>query len=91
MAGARSITPLTRWSQVTHYYFEDCIYYTPALSDEIVGRLHRRDLVSISDGLPRPNSYLGEPVITPPRLPLHRRVMRADRIEQIQWRLYAAC
>jgi hypothetical protein len=22
----------TRWSQVTHYYFRDCIYYTPAFS-----------------------------------------------------------
>jgi len=23
----------TRWSQVTHYFFEDCAYYTPLLSD----------------------------------------------------------
>ncbi|WCM25710.1 phytanoyl-CoA dioxygenase family protein [Sphingomonas sp. QA11] len=53
---------LTRWSQVTHYYFDDCIYYTPAFSDEAVGRLHLRDLISISDGQPRPNAYLGEAV-----------------------------
>lgn len=53
-------TTLTRWSQVTHYYFDDCIYYTPAFSDESIGQLALRDLESISDGLPRPNSYLGE-------------------------------
>lgn len=53
---------LTRWSQVTHYYFDDCIYYTPAFSDEALGRLDLRDLESISDGQPRPNLYLGEAV-----------------------------
>ena len=51
---------LTRWSQVTHYYFEDCTYYTPAFSDEAIGRLHLREIVSISDGRPRPNLYLGQ-------------------------------
>jgi hypothetical protein len=53
---------LTRWSQVTHYYFDECIYYTPAFSDEALGRLDLRNLTAISDGLPRPNTYLGEPV-----------------------------
>ncbi len=53
---------LTRWSQVTHYYFDDCIYYTPAFSDEPLGRLELRNLVAISDGKARPNTYLGEPV-----------------------------
>ena len=56
---------LTRWSQVTHYYFDDCIYYTPAFSDEALGRLQLRDLVAISDGMPRLNRYLGEIVETP--------------------------
>jgi hypothetical protein len=56
---------LTRWSQVTHYYFEDCIYYTPAFSDELLGRLQLREIISISDGLPRRNAYLGE-VLQPP-------------------------
>jgi hypothetical protein len=72
---------LTRWSQVTHYYFNDCIYYTPAFSDEALGRLQLRDLVSVGDGEPRPNTYLGEPIILPhserPRAPLHRRVICA--------------
>lgn len=56
---------LTRWSQVTHYYFEDCIYYTPAYSDEALGKLMLRDLVDISDGTPRENSYQGEVIELP--------------------------
>jgi hypothetical protein len=52
----------TRWSQVTHYFFEDCVYYTPAFSDEALGRLDLRRLVSVEDGLPRQGRYLGEPV-----------------------------
>lgn len=54
---------LTRWSQVTHYFFDDCIYYTPAFSDEYLGRLALRNLVSIADGTPRPNRYLGETIL----------------------------
>jgi hypothetical protein len=57
---------LTRWSQVTHYYFEDCIYYTPAFSDEALGKLQLRKLVSVENGTPQPNTYLGEPVRTAP-------------------------
>ncbi len=75
---------LTRWSQVTHYYFEDCIYYTPAFSDEAIGRLQLRDLVSVEDGASRANSYLGEPVQNQrakPRFPgsLLRRWVRHQR------------
>ncbi|WP_428332596.1 phytanoyl-CoA dioxygenase family protein [Novosphingobium sp.] len=53
---------LTRWSQVTHYYFEDCIYYTPAFSDEPIGRLDLRTITNIADGTVEPNSYLGRKV-----------------------------
>ncbi|WP_296721660.1 phytanoyl-CoA dioxygenase family protein [Erythrobacter sp.] len=53
---------LTRWSQVTHYYFDDCIYYTPAFSDEAIGALDWRHITAISDGQRRPNLYHGEPV-----------------------------
>ena len=50
---------LTRWSQVTHYYFEDCIYYTPAFSDEAVGQLQLRSIRAIHDGQLRANRYQG--------------------------------
>ncbi len=53
---------LTRWSQVTHYYFDGCIYYTPAFSDEAIGKLALRDIVAISDGEWRPNLYHGQEV-----------------------------
>ena len=62
--GSRQNDPtLTRWSQVTHYYFDDCIYYTPAFSDEAVGQLDMRQLVAISDDQPRANRYLGETIV----------------------------
>nr|WP_169474874.1 MULTISPECIES: phytanoyl-CoA dioxygenase family protein [unclassified Novosphingobium] len=51
---------LTRWSQVTHYYFDDCLYYTPAFSDEHLGKLQLRQIRSILDNSPRKNVYLGE-------------------------------
>ncbi|MGU3775862.1 phytanoyl-CoA dioxygenase family protein [Burkholderia metallica] len=58
---------MTRWSQVTHYFFDDCVYYTPAFSDEYLGRLQLRDLVSIVDGSRKRNSYLGEEIVSPVR------------------------
>ena len=53
----------TRWSQVTHYYFEDCIYYTPAYSDEPLGRLDIRAITNIATGEIEPNRLTGEEVI----------------------------
>jgi hypothetical protein len=65
--GSKQTDPtLTRWSQVTHYYFEDCIYYTPALSDEPLGRLETREVVAVHDGQERPNIYLGSKIETNP-------------------------
>jgi hypothetical protein len=55
----------TRWSQVTHYFFEDCVYYTPAFSDEPLGRLALREIIDVSDGARRPNLYLGEEIRPP--------------------------
>lgn len=50
----------TRWSQVTHYYFKDCIYYTPAFSDEPLGRFDLRTVTNIASGEIEPNTLLGE-------------------------------
>jgi hypothetical protein len=64
--GSPQINPaLSRWSQVTHYFFDDCIYYTPAFSDEYLGRLQLRNLVSVVDGARKPNLYLGEEIKSP--------------------------
>jgi hypothetical protein len=51
---------LTRWSQVTHYYFEDCAYYTPMNSDPIFGRIAFREMIDIATGQPVPSRYLGK-------------------------------
>jgi hypothetical protein len=53
---------LTRWSQVTHYYFEDCVYYTPAYSDEHLGMLDLRQITNVATGEIEPNSWLGSPL-----------------------------
>lgn len=72
---------LTRWSQVTHYYFEDCVYYTPAFSDEPLGRLDLRSITNVATGELEPNVYLGETIAPePPPKTLSERVRaRFDR------------
>lgn len=52
----------TRWSQVTHYFFDDCSYYTPMMSDPFYGSIAFRDLVNIATGASVPHRYAGEPV-----------------------------
>jgi hypothetical protein len=52
---------VTRWSQVTHYFFEDCYYYTPMLSNMVTRELYLRDaLVDITTGQKMPQSYNGK-------------------------------
>lgn len=50
----------TRWSQVTHYYFEDCVYYTPLLSDMPLNRTFVRQITDIRTGQKVTNKYMGE-------------------------------
>ena len=42
----------TRWSQVTHYYFEGCEYYTPMQTDLFAAKIAKRDPANIATGLP---------------------------------------
>lgn len=49
----------TRHSQVTHYYFEDCIYYTPLFSDIAIKKMDIRTITDISSGKVVENKYLG--------------------------------
>ena len=53
----------TRWSQVTHYFFEDCLYFNPLRSDLHCGRLHLRRVVNITNGRDVPHRYLGNDVV----------------------------
>lgn len=51
----------TRWSQVTHYFFEDCYYYTPMLSNMVTNELFLRNkLENIKTGERVKQSYNGK-------------------------------
>lgn len=52
----------TRWSQVTHYYFEDCAYYTPMHSDPFRGVVAFRHLTDLKTLRPVVNSFSNERV-----------------------------
>lgn len=52
----------TRWSQVTHYYFEGCAYWTPLFSDVISGQIHFREPQNLLTGQSVPNCSLGNPL-----------------------------
>ena len=55
----------TRRSQVTHYFFEDCVYYTPQFSDVDTGEYHvRNGMVDIRTRKLVRHSYNGRPIST---------------------------
>lgn len=59
--GSRQNDPTrTRWSQVTHYFFEGCAYTTPLSNDVYQGSIVFRTLVDISTGPPVPNMVSGQ-------------------------------
>ncbi|HEX2581533.1 MAG TPA: hypothetical protein VHL08_06100, partial [Dongiaceae bacterium] len=49
-------------SQVTHYFFADCAYYTPMYSDPFYGSIAFRHLRDIRSGEVVENSYLGKKI-----------------------------
>lgn len=68
----------TRWSQVTHYYFDHCAYYTPLLSQPFAGRIYYRDMLDISTSkkmlnmngdTPVPADFIQMTSDSPPQLP----------------------
>jgi hypothetical protein len=65
----------TRSSQVTHYYFEDCTYYTPFRSDFARGRVFFRQITDVSTGKVQPLRYKGTRV----RPPLASRLVTLQR------------
>lgn len=51
----------TRWSQVTHYFFKDCYYYTPMLSNMVTKQLYLRgELVNMITGEKVDQTYNGD-------------------------------
>lgn len=49
----------TRWSQVTHYFFEDCLYTTPIYCNEWLGDHYLRLVHDVATGDVVQNSYYG--------------------------------
>jgi hypothetical protein len=56
---------LTRWSQVTHYYFADCTYYTPLNSNEPLNDVDSRQPFDIRTGSETRGAFLGTPAPKP--------------------------
>jgi hypothetical protein len=52
----------TRHSQVTHYFFQDCLYYSPLWSDIPVEKMYMRRPLNILTGQVMENRYLSEPI-----------------------------
>ncbi len=52
----------TRWSQVTHYFFDNCCYYTPMLSNSFLGNIFYRDIIDIATNAPVQNISCGQVV-----------------------------
>ncbi|WP_293122680.1 phytanoyl-CoA dioxygenase family protein [Okeania sp. SIO1I7] len=52
----------TRYSQVTHYYFSDCMYYIPLLSDPFLHRIHLKEVRNIMTEKVVDHIYNGEKI-----------------------------
>jgi len=53
----------TRYSMVTHYYFKDCIYYTPMLSNMVTNELYlRNNIININTGQKVEQSFNGNKI-----------------------------
>ena len=52
----------TRWSQVTHYFFEGCAWYTPLFSDPMYGQIYFRELINIQTGERKKSTYAGHDI-----------------------------
>jgi len=66
----------SRHSQVTHYYFENCMYYIPLLSDIAINKLYLKDLTNIITGERVKNTYFGRNVNPYTKLFLHQQSLR---------------
>ncbi len=67
-------------SQVTHFYFGDCSYYTPHRSDFARGQVFFRQIVDVSSGELQPLRFNGKPVRPPlisRAVTMQRRLSRA--------------
>ena len=53
---------LTRYSQVTHYYFENCMFYGPLFSDIPLNKIQYWNITNIKTDELVEHKYLGETI-----------------------------
>lgn len=74
----------SRHSQVTHYYFEDCMYFAPRLSDIAINKLYLTDLTNIKTGEKIVNKYFGETIKPATKLFLqHKAVQQLSKVSYL--------
>jgi hypothetical protein len=66
----------SRHSQVTHYYFSDCVYYVPRLSDIAINRMFIGELYNIKTGERLKSNYLGQQVTPPTKIYLQQKTVK---------------
>lgn len=57
-----NIKGLSRHSQVTHYFFENCMYYTPYFSDIAINKIFIREITNINTGKKTKNTYFDKKI-----------------------------
>jgi len=77
----------TRWSQVTHYYFDDCAYYQPMKTDFVLGRAMWLDRVDIATGKPLGQKSMGQDIDPNFRKMLRENTTASNRGEPMTFNL----
>lgn len=75
----------SRWSQVTHYYFDNCVYYTPFYSNMVTGELAIRSPYNIGTGAVVPSTFPANQ-----SGPAPRRSPEAEELERELQAVYAS-
>lgn len=79
----------TRFSQVTHYYFENCIYYSPLMSDPYIGRLYIKPVIDIRTRRFVPSRFNGKRISIFHGQPLLGKLRQLAKVGYLAYRLYA--
>jgi hypothetical protein len=74
----------SRHSQVTHYYFTDCVYTTPLMSDYVLGKGHSRQIKNIKNLQMVGQAYNHQPVDNAGIWPPHVAQPAADPLANLQ-------
>lgn len=75
----------TRHSQVTHYYFEGCLYYQPQHSDPVAGKVLRLEKPDLRTGRPIEHRHADRPFAV--RGPVFRALDRVGVVRAVRaWR-----